>query len=262
METREYIDSGILELYVFGTLNEAETEEVSKMSDQHQEIRDEILSIEKAVISLSFSMAPYLSAANFDKIRNQLIFKHGGVVEMKSRSNWATYVGWAAAILLLVGIGYQYTQHEQAQNQIVTVETEKAKLREEMNSLQVKNKQTETVLAVVRDENNTVISLAGQTVAPEAKAKIYWNKQTQAVYVDASGLPEPPEGKVYQVWALQLSPALVPTSIGLLDNFKSNASRLFAVESTTGAQGFGITLEPAGGSLTPTMDQLYTLGKV
>lgn len=262
METREYIDSGILELYVFGTLNEAETEEVSRMSDKHQEIRDEILSIEKAVISLSFSMAPYLSASNFDKIRNQLILKHGGVVEMKSRNNWVAYIGWAAAILLLVGIGYQYTQHEQVQNQIVTVETEKAKLKEEMNSLLVKNKQTETVLAVVRDENNTVIPLAGQAVAPEAKAKIYWNKQTQSVYVDASGLPEPPEGKVYQVWALQLSPSLVPTSIGLLDNFKSNASRLFAVESTTGAQGFGITLEPAGGSLTPTMDQLYTLGKV
>lgn len=262
METREYINSGILELYVFGTLSETETEEVSKMAAKHQEIRDEILSIEKAVISLSFSMAPYLSAANFDKIRNQLIIKHGGVVDMKPRSNWSTYVGWAAAIILLIGVGYQYTQHQQAQNQIVTVETEKAKLNEEMKNLQVKNQQTETVLAVVRDENNTVIPLAGQTVAPEAKAKIYWNKQTQAVYVDASGLPEPPAGKVYQVWALQLSPSLVPTSIGLLDNFKSNTARLFAVESTTGAQGFGITLEPAGGSTTPTMDQLYTLGKV
>lgn len=263
METREYIDSGILELYVFGTLNEQETEEVSKMADQHQEIKEEILSIEKAVISLSFSMAPYLSAANFDRIRNKLIVKHGGkVVEMKPKSNWAAYVGWAAAILLLVGIGYQYTQHEQAQNQIVTVETEKVKLKEEMNALQQKNQQTETVLAVVRDENNTVVPLAGQTVDPNAKAKIYWNKQTQAVYVDASGLPEPPKGKVYQVWALQLSPTLVPTSIGLLDDFAANTSKVFAVANANGAQGFGITLEPAGGSLTPTMDQLYTLGKV
>jgi hypothetical protein len=30
---------------------------------------------------------------------------------------------------------------------------------------------------------------------------------------------------------------------------------------TGDAEAFGITLEPAGGSLSPTMEQLYTLGK-
>ena len=29
-----------------------------------------------------------------------------------------------------------------------------------------------------------------------------------------------------------------------------------------GAEAFGITLEPAGGSVSPTLEQLYTLGKV
>jgi hypothetical protein len=48
--------------------------------------------------------------------------------------------------------------------------------------------------------------------------KVYWNQDTKVVYVDASGLPEPPEGMVYQVWALKLDP-LTPTSIGLLENF-------------------------------------------
>jgi hypothetical protein len=47
---------------------------------------------------------------------------------------------------------------------------------------------------------------------------LYWNKETEVVYIDAAGLPEPPKGMVYQVWALKLNP-LTPTSIGLLDNF-------------------------------------------
>jgi hypothetical protein len=47
---------------------------------------------------------------------------------------------------------------------------------------------------------------------------VYWNK---VVYVDAAGLPEPPKGMVYQVWALKLNP-LTPTSIGLLDKFDNN----------------------------------------
>ena len=113
----------------------------------------------------------------------------------------------------------------------------------------------------MRDTKNTVVALGGQAVAPESSAKVYWNTETKAVYVDASGLPEPPKGMVYQVWALKLNP-LTPTSIGLLDNFKENAQKIFAVDNAAEAEAFGITLEPAGGSLTPTMEQLYTLGKV
>lgn len=37
-----------------------------------------------------------------------------------------------------------------------------------------------------------------------------------AGYIDASGLPTPPEGMVYQVWALKLEPVLTPTSIDCL----------------------------------------------
>ncbi|AWA30526.1 anti-sigma factor [Flavobacterium magnum] len=260
MDITTYIESGILELYVFGNLTEDEMKEVSEMAQKHQEIKNEILSIEKAVISLSFSMSPYLSAANFNQIRRQLIEKHGGVIEMRKRPNAMSYIGWAAAILLLAGTCYFYNLNESANNQIVTVEAEKTKMKGDMDALQAKSRNTENMLAVVRDENNVIVPLGGQAVAPDAKARIYWNKSTQAVYVDASGLPEPPEGKVYQVWSLQLSPQLVPTSIGLLADFKANDAKMFAVESTASPQGFGITLEPAGGSATPTMEQLYTLG--
>lgn len=261
MEAKEYIESGILELYVFGILIESETEEVSKMAEQYPEVKEEILSIEKAIISLSFSMSPYLSAANYDKIRNKLIEKHNGVVEMKPKNNVALFIGWAAAIVLMIGIGYQYTQLDAANEQIVTIESEKTGLEKELNTITIEKTKTESILTIVRDDNNTVVALDGQAVSPESKAKIYWNKNTQTVYVDAAGLPEPPEGMVYQVWALKLNP-LTPTSIGLLDDFKSNGTRLFTVNKTGEAEAFGITLEPAGGSPTPTLEQLYTLGKV
>ena len=181
---------------------------------------------------------------------------------MTPRSNWSTYVGWAASVLLLVGIGFQYSKLNDSSDQIKTINVEKSKLQETVVGLETKNKETETVLNVVRDETNTVVTLGGQAAAPTAKAKIYWNKQTQVVYVDASGLPEPPEGKEYQIWSLKLVPQLTPTSIGMLANFKGNTSKIFAVEKTGDAEAFGITLEPTGGSKSPTMEQLYTLGKV
>ncbi|MBC5842763.1 anti-sigma factor [Flavobacterium sp. F-380] len=261
METKEYIESGILELYVYGLLSESENEEVALKAKDSPEINSEIVAIEKSIVSLSSSFSPFLSVSNYEKIREKLELKYAKVIPLEPKTNWGQYVGWAAAVLLLVGIGFQYTQLDQTNTQVVNATAEKAKIEQQLNLLELAKKQTETTLAVVRDTNNTVVELGGQAVAPTSSAKVYWNKNTEVVYVDAAGLPEPPKGMVYQVWALKLNP-LTPTSIGLLDKFDSNTQRMFAVSNTGDAEAFGITLEPAGGSLSPTMEQLYTLGKV
>lgn len=262
MNTKETIESGNLELYVYGLLNESETKEISTLAKSDEAVQNEIISIEKAILNLSSSFSPVISAENYEKIKAKLELKHGKVIDMKPKSNASQYLGWAASVALLIGIGFQYNKLNDTTSKINTVEQEKSNLQKSVVDLELKNKQTATALNVVRDSKNTVVNLAGQTVDPTATAKIYWNKETQTVYVDATGLPEPPEGKVYQIWSLKLSPTLTPTSIGLLDNFKGNNEKLFAVSGTKDAEAFGITLEPAGGSKSPTMEQLYTLGKV
>jgi anti-sigma-K factor RskA len=262
MDTQEYIESGNLELYVYGILNESDTKEISELAKTNSEIKNEIIAIEKAIVNLSSSFSPQVSAEVFEKIRAKLELKHTKVIEMKPKSNVSQYLGWAASFALLLGAGYLYTQLNESTASIKTIETEKSVVEKQVLDLELKNKETATALSVIRDTKNTVITLGGQAIAPESFAKIYWNQEAQTVYVDASGLPEPPEGKVYQIWSLKLKPALTPTSIGLLENFKENGQKIFAVSGTIGAEAFGITLEPAGGSATPTMEQLYTLGKV
>lgn len=260
METKEYIASGILELYVYGLLSEEENDQVNAMANKHPEVKAEIVSIEKAIINLSSSFAPFISHSQFEKIKAQLELKHGKVVDLKSRSDTTTYIGWAAAAALLIGIGFQYNKLSNTQNQIQSIEIQKSKLEQTVVELESKNKETTTVLNVIRDTKTSVIPLAGQAIDPTASAKVYWNKEQQTVYVDAAGLPEPPKGMVYQVWALKLNP-LTPTSIGLLENYTADNS-LFKVANNEGAEAFGITLEPAGGSKSPTLEKLYTLGKV
>ena len=144
MDTKQYIESGILELYVYGLLSEAENGEVSQMAKEHPEIEEEIISIEKAIVNLSTSFSPFLSAENFEKIKAKLDLKYSKVIEMKPRNNWSQYVGWAAAITLLVGIGYQYTRLTETQNQVVNVEKEKTNLQKTVIDLRSKNRQTQT----------------------------------------------------------------------------------------------------------------------
>ncbi|KFF04679.1 anti-sigma factor [Flavobacterium reichenbachii] len=262
MEANEYIESGILELYVYGLLTEKENLEIAELAKNNTEVDQEIISIEKAIVALSSSFSPFHSVANFEKIKARLELKHGKVVELKPVSNRSQYVGWAAAVLLLLGLGYQTLELTKTKDAIATVGSEKNKAERNFAYLQQQNKQTEKSLSIVRDIKNTGVTLGGQTVSPTSFAKVYWNKETKTTYIDAAGLPTPPKGMVYQVWSLKLSPVLTPTSIGLLDNFEGNSQKIFAVSQTDSAEAFGITLEPAGGSLTPTMEQLYTLGKV
>ena len=262
MEAQEYIESGILELYVYGLLTETENLEIAEMAKKSPEVDQEIISIEKAIVALSSSFSPFHSVANFEKIKARLELKHGKVVEIKPTSKWSQYVGWAAAVLFLLGLGYQTLELTKTKDAISTVGNEKTKIEREFAYLDQKNKETEKSLTIVRDIKNTGVTLGGQAVSPASFAKVYWNKETKTTYIDAAGLPKPPKGMVYQVWALKLSPVLTPTSIGLLSDFEGNSNKIFAVDRTNEAEAFGITLEPAGGSLTPTMTQLYTLGKV
>lgn len=262
MEAQEYIESGILELYVYGLLTEKENLEIAELAKNNAEVDKEIIAIEKAIVALSSSFAPFHSVENFEKIKARLELKHGKVVDLKPSSNWIQYVGWAAAVLLLLGFGYQTLELTKSKQAIAAVGTEKNKIQRDFAYLDQQNKQTEKNLSIVRDIKNTGVTLGGQAVSPTSFAKVYWNKETKTTYIDAAGLPTPPKGMVYQVWSLKLSPVLTPTSIGLLDNFEGNSQKIFAVSQTDSAEAFGITLEPAGGSPTPTMEQLYTLGKV
>ncbi|CAM3561006.1 anti-sigma factor [Flavobacterium saliperosum] len=266
MNSREYIESGILELYVFGKLSEEEKLEVQQMAADNPAIRTEIAAIEQAVINLSHSVSPNISAETYDKIRAELLGDDPKVIAMKSKTNWSQYLGWAASVVILLGAAFMYLQMNDQMNGVINEEIEKSKsefdkMQKTIVTLEDQNKATQTVLNIIRDKNNTVVTLGGQPVAPTAVAKVYWNKATQTVYIDAEGLPEAPQGMVYQVWALKLDP-LTPTSIGLLEKATAATTKMYKVDNTTEAEAFGITLEPEGGSATPTMEQLYTLGKV
>ena len=262
MDTKDIINSGDLELYVYGLLNEIDTKKIAALAASNDEIKNEILSIEKSILNLSSSFSPAIPSDVFEKIKAQLALGQSKVIPLTSRPNRFQKLGWAASFALLIGIGFQYYKINESASKLSAIAIEKVKLQKSVVDLESKSKETETALAVIRDTKNTVVALAGQKIAPNAYAKVYWNKEKRTVFVDASGLPKTPKGMVYQIWALKLNP-LTPTSIGLLENAQAkNNTNLFEVANTNEAEAFGITLEPAGGSKTPTLEKLYALGKV
>lgn len=264
MDVNEYIVSGILELYVAGALSEAENLEVKKNADAYPEIKKEILAIENSILALSRTASPGISKKGFLDIKERIDlndYESKVVGITQGKTNWAMYLGWAASVLLAIGLFWLYNENNSLKSEVQLANQENSNLQQQISEARNSFEKSQKLLNTLRDKDISVIPLGGQSVSPASYAKAYWNKKENKVFIDAQGLPEPPDGMVYQVWSLKLDP-LTPTSIGLLDNFESEDGKIFALNDPNDTEAFGITLEPAGGSPSPTMAQLYALGAI
>lgn len=261
MDINNYISSGILELYVYGALTEGESREVSKVLKQFPEVEEEVEEIEAALIQLSAALAPENAEKLIETIKQKLAH-HPKVVTMETKkSKLPMYLGWAASLLFLIGLFLMFNKNQNLRKDLQALQAEKAQMESQIAEARNSAEESSQLLSIIRDKDIIKVPLAGQPAAPQAYAAAYWDKNTNTTYIDVKDLPTPPRGMVYQVWSLKLEP-LTPTSIGILDTFEEDENKIFALENINSSEAFGITLEPAGGSDAPTMEQLYTLGKV
>ncbi|MGC1516726.1 MAG: anti-sigma factor [Maribacter sp.] len=260
MDVQKYIASGILELYVAGILSDKENLEIAGYAKEYPEIEAEIEAIEASILELSRKASPGVKhsfSALMEKINTEV-----KVITMDRKSApLTTYLGWAASVLLAIGMFWLYQQNNALKSDVQVVEQQNDSLEQQIADTDSSLEKTKELLNTIRDKNINVIPLGGQQVSPTSYAKAYWNKEDKKVFIDAKGLPEPPEGFVYQLWSLKLSP-LTPTNMGLLEDFADDEYKIFSFENPNESEAFGITLEPAGGSESPNLEQLYTLGVV
>ncbi|MGJ8743175.1 anti-sigma factor [Polaribacter sp.] len=258
MDIKEYIASGILELYVAGSLSEKENEEIYAKIQEYPVLLTEVKSIEKAIVKLT-AAAKKDSEYSFSEIKNQLKVDETKVISISTqKNNWLQYAGWAASLVIGSMLIWSVVQNNKLKEQIAT---DKKQLEEQIDKASNSLADAEKLITIFRDKDIISVPLTGQKVSPNSYAKVYWDKKTNSIYLDAKGLPDPPKGKVYQVWSLKLNP-LTPTSLGTIDTFTADTNKIFTIDNANQSEAFGITLEPAGGSESPTLEQLYTLGAV
>ncbi len=91
---------------------------------------------------------------------------------------------------------------------------------------------------------------ASVDVAGGGTATVQISSSEDAVVVRMKDVPAPPEGKVYQMWLIPRDGS-APVSQGLMD--AEALSKPAVVEGISSAAALGITVEPVGGSESPTM---------
>ena len=106
----------------------------------------------------------------------------------------------------------------------------------------------ETVAAMMKEPGAQMVPLAGDG---GATLQVLWTDDRAALYGD--GLPEPPEGKAYELWLIDGTGAI---PMGVLDR-AADGTVEHVVDIDAAPAAWGITVEPESGSDVPTLPILY-----
>ena len=255
-DPKEYISSGILELYVSGKLSESEADEVRRMADKHPEVQAEILAIEESVAELApvFRRKPQrdLLAGIMDQIEEEEtpVIKLGDE-SSKAGSNFR-WLAIAAAIALLISLAMnvlQYQQIQDAQNQIAALDQEKQVFAEQMEK-------TNMQLQVISSPLYREITLLGQPKSPSSLATVFYSSNEKRLFLNTGNLSNEDQSKQFQLWAIINGQ---PVDAGVFDPSEGLIELKGIAENV---DAFAVTLEKRGGSPTPTLDMMFVSGAV
>lgn len=251
MTTKEYIGSGKLEMYVLGHLSEDENILISQLSREDSELNLEIKKIESAIIELTATVSPTLSSEMMDAIVSAQA-PNRKAVESKKRTNWAAIVGWLCSLLLLLTAGYfGYENFGLTENQ-TKIQSEKARLITEIDSIKQSKMQSEKIIDLLRLATTQKFILESEDNSTDVSATLFYNHNELTAILDLDNLPVLGQGEVYQLWTItETEQKLLYTSIFIKEESKDDVSTLVVLDGIT-SNKFVLSIETAKDALEPS----------
>jgi len=270
VDIKAYISSGILESYVLGDLSAAEQKAVESMVQLHPEIKAELEVIEIQFESMAMDQAisPTLS---FDQIATKLesSISTANISETNSsKSKLAKTVdiskyrmiSMAASVAALIFGGlalHFYTKYQTAEQDLLAIRQTQEEYASNYQVIKNDLDQLQSDVTVMTDRSYSRIALAGTDNAPDAMAYVYWNNESKDVQLSISKLKQLSDDQQYQLWTIVDGK---PVDQGV---FNWDDKGLIALKSATGnVAAFAVTIEPKGGSTSPTLSTMQVLGEV
>jgi anti-sigma-K factor RskA len=253
-----YISSGILESYLLGELSETECAEVNAMAKQYPEIEAEIEAIETTMMQVvAKTPPPHLKQAILNKIDKSTT----EVVSLYTKKH--VYTIWLAAAsiaLLIVSAAYNFllvNKLKLSEDKLSALNLEKDQSKIALATQSKISSAMANELAILKQPDTKKTILKGLDSTSNLLATVYWNKNSNDVYLNIDTLPQPAMDKQYQLWAIVDGK---PVDAGIFE--LNNLDTLQKMKSVFNAQAFAVTLENKGGSITPTISAMCLLGNI
>lgn len=270
MDIKEYISSGILEAYVSGELSDEEMLEIDRLASENPAIQDELDDIRVGVNAFASTFGKHLPTSLLDNVLETIDPEHVEVVENTDKvrqftpehtqDNNKSFPYWsvAASILLLISVGLNfvyYSQLKETRDQIASLTQERSVLAEKIETTNQELDYAELRIAHFLNDDNIHVRMDGEPISPGSFANVFWNKNTNAVFISVDNLPTPPDGHQYQLWAIKAGEA--PIDAGIFDHTKL-VQELKVIKGDVVA--FAVTLEKEGGTQFATVDRTFVKG--
>jgi len=272
-DLKAYIESGILELYVLGDVTPEEKLQVEEMALKHPAIKAELDEIERSMEMYAENNAVEPPEHLRSRVLNSLLTNFGDdstfkdkvtettstVVPLPSRSNYSSFYqyAFAACLALLlastVALVTLYNKLQRSNTQLAVLQADKQQFANRVNLM-------DEQLQVFRDASFKFLKLQATPKAPAgASITIAWSPVKKKVMIDLGTMKMPKNDKEhqYQLWALVGNK---PVDLGVFDA-SSDSTAMKQMKSIASADAFAVTLEPRGGSINPTMDEMMVIGK-
>jgi len=165
----------------------------------------------------------------------------------------AAWTGWAVAAGVAVVAGLQFHQRQVLQNSLNAANakvgiSQAATDKAEMVMRTLTNQGAMQVMMHIQPPDGVPV-----THLPEGRAT--YDQANGALVFVASNLLPVPQGRTYELWVLPADGKAAPVPAGTFrPDEKGNASVVMPdIPKGVAAQGFGVTLEVAGGAKSPTL---------
>lgn len=257
-----------MELYVLGDVTPQEKLQVEEMMAAHPVVKIEVDEIERSIekyalanaVEPSADLRNKVLASTVTNLADDRVFKTKASVadnvkymSPPASTNFYKY-GFAASLALLVA----------ATAALYNVNNKLEQSNQQLLALSTQNQQFATTvslkeheLGVFRDTTFKMVRLKGTAKIPDAEMTVAWNPVNKKVMIDMGNLKLPENDQVhqYQLWAIV---AGKPVDLGVFDKTKASDD-MVQMKSVELAQAFAVTLEPKGGSVNPTMDEMVVI---
>ncbi|MBS1524465.1 MAG: anti-sigma factor [Bacteroidetes bacterium] len=270
-DIKAYIESGILELYVLGDVTQEEKLQVEAMAAKHPAVKAELEEIERAMEQYADENAIGPSGELRARVLNSLVTnladdrnfsrivdpQANNIIPIRraDRSAFFKYAFAACFVLLIVSVVALINAYHKLNDSNALIASLQNQTQRYSNTVSLKDSE----IGVLRDPTFKMLRMKGTTKSPASALTVAWSPVKKKVWIDMATADMPANDKAhqYQLWAMVGGK---PVSLGVF-NADTASKDMVEMEPTPSADAFAVTLEPRGGSPTPTMDEMMVIGK-
>ncbi|MFC3415858.1 anti-sigma factor [Algoriphagus hitonicola] len=274
MNIQEYIASGKLELFLLGELTEREREEVLDLAKEYPEIQHELDALEEAMFAFdqmtgavpSAKLKSDIFASLEDELQSpkpkeklsDLPKLEGKVIQSSFWKNFAVAASLAAVLASVAAIYYAGKFYDTDQRFTALLEEQQV-MADNLNQVTQEYEQTDSRLDRFVAGDFKRVEMLGESLEmqKDAKVDVFWDQGKEEVFIAVNRLNSLSAEFDYQLWAIGPDG---PIGIGIVDPTKPFSLQQMNAVAEAGV--FAITIEPKGGSESPTLDKLVVLGEV